>query len=101
MIQKSRILASLLASLLLAGSLASCATSSDDPSDAKVPEGSTATVENETEIKDNLPDDLNFGNDNVVFISRDIGMGLADEIYAESINSDPVNDAVYERNKTV
>ena len=101
MSKKTRLLASLLASLLLAGSLASCAASTDDPADTKAPAQTTAAAQGETEIKDTLPEDLNYGDDDVVFISRDIGMGLADEIYAASINSDPVNDAIYERNKFV
>ncbi len=97
-----RLLSAILASLLLASSLTACATSTDDPEDTKTPTQSTAVSgEDDTELKDNLPDDLDYKNDEVVFISRDIGMGLADEIYAERITSDPVNDAVFERNKAV
>lgn len=96
-----RILASLLATLMLAGSLAACAKG-DEPEDTKMTGQSTeAPGEEDTELKDSLPDDLNYGNDDIILISRDIGMGLADEIYVETLNSDPVNDAIYERNRSV
>ena len=95
-------LAAILAALMLAGSLTACATGDDTPDDTKAPAQTTAAaIESETELRDSLPDDLNYGNDEIILISRDIGMGLADEIYAEALNSDPVNDAIYERNKSV
>ena len=92
-------LAAILAALMLAGSLTACATGDDTPDDTKAPAQTTAAIEDDTELKDSLPDDLNYGNDEIILISRDIGMNLADEIYAEALNSDPVNDAIYERNK--
>ena len=98
--KKIRILSGVLAALMLAGSLASCATG-DDPVETNAPDTAQAVTEADTELRDQLPDDLDYANDEIVLISRDIGMGLADEIYAEGLNSDPVNDAIYERNKEV
>ena len=94
-------LAAILAALMLAGSLTACATGSDSPADTNPSSQTNAAIEGETELQDSLPDDLNYGDDQIILISRDIGMGLADEIYAEGLNSDPVNDAIFERNKFV
>ena len=98
--KKTRILSAILAMLMLVGPLASCA-SGDGNTDESNTNDSSAVTEEDTELKDELPDNLNYGNDEIILISRDIGMGLADEIYAEGLNSDPVNDAIYERNKSV
>ena len=98
--KKTRILSAILAMLMLVGSLAACA-SGDGNTDESNTNDSSAATEEDTELKDELPNDLNYGNDEIILISRDIGMGLADEIYAEGLNSDPVNDAIYERNKSV
>ena len=98
--KKTRILSAILAMLMLVGPLASCATG-DGNTDESNTNDSSAVTEEDTELKDELPDNLNYGNDEIILISRDIGMGLADEIYAEGLNSDPVNDAIYERNKSV
>ena len=98
--KKTRILSAILAMLMLVGPLASCA-SGDGNTDESNTNDSSAATEEDTELKDELPDNLNYGNDEIILISRDIGMGLADEIYAEGLNSDPVNDAIYERNKSV
>ena len=57
-----RTLSAILAGLLLAGSLTACATGDDTPEDTKSTAQTTAPVgEGETELSDNLPDDLNFG----------------------------------------
>ena len=64
-----RILASFLATLMLAGSLAACAKG-DEPDDTKMTSQSTeAPGEEDTELKDSLPDDLNYGNDDIILIS--------------------------------
>ncbi len=52
-------------------------------------------------MKDALPDNLNYGGDTIVFINDIASESLPDEIYAESLNSDPVNDIIFERNKAV
>ncbi len=96
-----RILASLLAALMLAGSLTACANE-DDPADTKAPGQTTEAVsEGETELTDNLPDDLDFNDDEINIIARD-RLGWTDrEIAVDKLNGDPINDAVYERNKLV
>ena len=68
--KKTRSLAAFLATLMLAGTMASCATSTDDPDASKSPSESTAAVEDETELTDNLPNDLNFGGEEITVISR-------------------------------
>ena len=99
--KKTRILATFLAALTLLPVFASCANheSPDDPKDSQTT--ASAESEDETEIRDNLPADLNYGGDTIVFINDDTGMNLPDEVYVEGFNSDPVNDAIYERNRTV
>ncbi|MBE6653314.1 MAG: hypothetical protein E7610_07875 [Ruminococcaceae bacterium] len=98
--KKRSILASLLSVLLLTGSLASCATISDEPADTPASD-EAATVESETEIKDNLPDNLNYKNETINVISRARLGWFHDEVLVEKLNNDSVNDAVYERNKLV
>ena len=100
MSKKTRILSAILAALMLAGSLASCATG-DEETETQAATQTNAVTEEDTALRDELPDDLDYANDAIVLISRDIGMNLADEIYAEALNSDPVNDAIFERNKAV
>ena len=94
-----RIFSSLLAGLLLLGSLTACATSGNpDESDTVA---STASSESETELTDNLPSDLDYGGDEVIFISRDREGWTDREIWVEGLNGEPINDAVFERNKEV
>lgn len=101
MSKKIRFLSALLASLMLAGSLASCATETE-PADTQAPTQTTAPAdEEETELRDNLPDDLDFGGDEIIFISRDREGWYDREIWVEDVNGEPINDAVYERNKMV
>ena len=95
-------LAALLAALMLLPTLASCANSTDTPDGTTPPDRTTAALEEaETEIRDNLPDGLNFGGDEVTIISRDYEGWTRGEISVDGLNSDPVNDSVFERNKAV
>jgi ABC-type glycerol-3-phosphate transport system substrate-binding protein len=97
--KKARILAAFLAAVTMLSALASCAAG-DDTTDSG--ESTAAETEATTdELKDNLPSNLNYGGNEVVFINDDNGLSVADEIYVKELNSDPVNDAIYERNKTV
>ena len=99
---KNRILSGLLASLMLLGSLVSCGEvientdtgSADTQADA-------AVTEVETELTDSLPDDLNYGDDEVVIISRYREGWTSGEIAVPELTGEEVNDAVYERNATV
>ena len=93
-----KIISGLLAAALLTASLTACA-------DVQEPDDATGTdAGSETEaggLVDNLPDDLDFKNDEVNIISRYREGWTAGEISVEALNSDPVNDAVYERNRVV
>ena len=94
-----RILSALLAGLLLLGTLTACATEGD--TEETKPAGTSAVTEAETELKDNLPDDLDYGGDEIVFISRE-RIGWYDrEILVEGLTGEPINDAVFERNRLV
>ena len=95
-----RILCALLASLMLAGSLTACATSGDDTQETQAAQ-TTAAAEEETGITDDLPSDLNFGGQEISIISRDREGWTRGEISVEKLTSDPVNDAIFERNKAV
>ena len=97
---KVRILSAILSALLLAGTFASCATGNEG-NDTQAPGQIGEVTEEDTELQDELPDDLDYEGNEIVIISRDIGMNLSDEIYAESLTGDQVNDAIYERNKSV
>ena len=99
--KKTRSLAAFLAALMLAGTMASCATSTDDPEASKSPSESTAAVEDETELTDNLPNDLNFGGEEITVISRARLGWFHDEVKVDKLTSDPVNDVIYERNSLV
>ena len=99
--KSTRLLSAILAALMLAGSLASCATS-DENTDTQAPDVTQAAVtEGETVPRDSIPDDLDFGGDEVTFISRYREGWTSGEISVPSLKSEPVNDAVYERNKNV
>ena len=93
----TRILSLLLAVLMLASSLAACSTGTDDPADTNL-KGTTAVNEEDTGPRDNLPANLNYKGDTITFITIDMS---SDEISVEELNSDPINDSVYERNKFV
>ena len=95
-----RILSALLAGLLLVGALTACATGNvtDDTTRTQSSETSDGS---ETELRDNLPDDLNYGNDEITFLSRDRDGWTDREIWVDGINGEPINDAVFERNKAV
>ena len=65
-----RTLSAFLASLMLLGTFASCATSGDD--DGAATQGTQSVTEGETELRDNLPGDLNYMGAEVSIISRDM-----------------------------
>ena len=95
-----RILCALLASLMLAGVLASCATGSED-NPGEQTKDNAAVTEGESELRDNLPGNLNYGGDTVHIISRDLEGWTRGEISVTGLTGDPVNDAIFERNKAV
>lgn len=63
--------------------------------------GSETASENTTAPVSHLPNDLNYGNDTVTILSFYREGWTSGELNAEGFNSDPVNNAVYERNQLV
>ena len=98
--KKTRILAALLASLMLFCSLTACGTNTDDPDDSG-DQTLWSGTEEETLLKDNLPEDLYYDDDEISIISRYVEGWTSGEIAVPGLNSEPVNDAVFERNKAV
>jgi hypothetical protein len=94
----TRFLSALLAALMLAGTLSACATGDETPDDGKTTE---ATTEADTGLSDNLPSNLNFAGAEFTIISRDREGWTRGEVSVDGLNGDPVNDAIYERNKAV
>ncbi|MCQ2429107.1 MAG: hypothetical protein MJ192_02135 [Clostridia bacterium] len=92
-----RILCGLLAGLMLLTCIG-CGNG-EDVTDETQPDAAK-TEEIETELKDNVPE-LNYNDDEVTILSRYREGWTSGEIAVEGLNKDPVNDAVYERNKTV
>ena len=98
----TRILAALLALLMLVGTLAACGEAVDDPAVTTASaSGTAAQTEPETELTDDLPDDLFYDNDEIIILSRYREGWTSGEIAVEGLISEPVNDAVFERNKAV
>ena len=65
------------------------------------PDSAADTTPEETELKSRvLPDDLKFGGETVVFLSRDSAF-VNDEVTVDDINGAMVNDAIYHRNGRV
>ena len=95
-----RILAALLAAIMLTGSLAACA---DGDGDGETTANPNLPAESETAslISDDLPEDLNYQDDEVTIISRYKEGWTDSEISVEGVTGEPVNDAVFERNKAV
>ena len=87
-----RILATLLASLMLLPTLAACGEV-EDPADTTPPSQSTDKEEG-TILTDDLPADLKYNGEKITFIS-------VNEMDYDDLTGDVVEDAVYERNKAV
>ncbi len=104
---KTRILATLLAATILLSALCACGEAVE-ASETSAAETILTTkleteleTEPETELSDNLPDDLDYGGDEIIILSRYREGWTSGEIAVENLTSEPVNDAVYERNKAV
>ena len=95
-----RIIASLLAALMLLGSLAACASDDQGTADttaAVVDTAVTAPVETEPEITDNLPEESLNGYNFRMFIRPAYG----GDLWVEAETGDQLNDAVFARNRAV
>ena len=99
----TRILAALLALIMLLGTFVSCGEAVEEPDVTAAADGTGAVSETapETELTDDLPDDLDFEADEIVILSRYREGWTSGEIAVKELISEPVNDAVYERNKAV
>lgn len=95
-----RTLASLLAALMLLGSLGACASDDQDSADttaAVVDTAVTAPVETEPEFTDNLPEESLNGYEFRMFIRP----GYGADLWVEAETGDQLNDAVFARNRAV
>ena len=97
----TKLLALLLALLTLSSCFVACGETTDDPAATDPGATSAEITEAETELTDWLPDDLNYGGDEITIISRYREGWTSGEIAVEGLMSEPVNDAVYERNRAV
>ena len=97
----TRILSALLATLMLSACFTACGVTPDDPAVTNPGATSAEESELETELTDWLPDDLNYEGDEITIISRYREGWTSGEIAVEGLTSEPVNDAVYERNRAV
>ncbi len=106
-----RILCALLASLMLVGTLASCAETNEPAEETKSETGAETTADTaaagdtvESEGEDTLPPldipDTKYTGKTLTFLTRDEREWTSVEIYSAGITdkSDNINDSVYERN---
>ena len=99
---KTRLLSAILALILLLSTLAACGAPVEDPTSSPTDTSSRPQeTEPETELTESLPDDLHYNDDEITIISRYREGWTSGEISVPELNSEPVNDAVYERNKAV
>ncbi|MBO5841555.1 MAG: hypothetical protein J6R46_01005, partial [Clostridia bacterium] len=78
--------------------LAACAETPQEQ-----PDETLATEEESTEPAhlDNIPEDLKFNGEDIVILNRALMGWTWDEVAVPEQNSDPVNDAMFNRNITV
>ena len=77
--------------------LVSCAGIQDDSGD----EFTVDEQDAQTAQLDHVPDDLKFNDEDIVILSRALNGWTWDEVAVEELNSEPVNDAVFNRNVVV
>ncbi|MFA6947355.1 MAG: hypothetical protein WCQ72_00060 [Eubacteriales bacterium] len=100
-----RVMALLLAALLCAASLASCGSESGTPAvtTAAATTASDTAAETTTQLKPDVPEDSDFGGYEFKVLTKgqfDIHWKSKD-IYAEELNGEPINDAVFNRNSKI
>jgi len=90
------------------GLFAACNNSGDTPKETPAGDSGNVNPGGETEnpaaeIKDNLPDDLDFKGETLNIVQRlvDISWPCCSEFIAETENGDIFNDTIYKRNRTV
>ena len=84
----------LIATLLLA--FAACAETQEGETDQ-----SAALESEELTVLDNVPADLKYNGEDIVVMSRSMLGWTQDEVYVPELNSEPVNDAMFNRNVAV
>ncbi len=90
---KKRILATILAALMLLSALTACANELSDGE--TVPDTAASTdlqTEAESLVTDDLPSDLKYGGDEIIIISRDLEGWTTGEISVEALSDELVND---------
>ena len=87
-----------LVTLTLLAALAGCAQVPDGGQESR-PNGEQESGE-PTQL-DNIPEDLKFDGQDVVILSRAKAGWTQDEVAVPELNSEPVNDAIFNRNLTV
>ncbi len=97
----TRMTAVFLAIAMLLCTLAACGENIEDPASSNPANSNSNESELETELTDWLPNDLNYNEDEITIYSRYREGWTAGEIAVQEITNEPVNDAVYERNKAV
>ncbi len=85
--------------ILIATLLATLAACVNAPSSGE--DGSVNAEQTETQQLDNIPDDLKFNGEDVVILSRAMQGWTWDEVAVPELNSEPVNDAMFNRNIVV
>lgn len=80
----------------LTAAFAACAI--DDPDQG---DGSASQESGELSVLDEVPADLDYGSEEVVILSRALHGWTWDEVAVPELNSEPVNDAIFNRNITV
>ena len=90
----------LLALLVVTASLLCLLAACVEPDTGKE-QGSLSEESTEAACLDAVPDDLNYGGEEVVILSRALQGWTQDEVSVPELNSEPVNDAIYNRNLTV
>ena len=96
----------LLSIVFTAAALFACGGSGQSAETGKPGEdpGDTTAFSNETtfqRVEDSLPESLNFGGEKVTILAPKLGKSSLVDIYAEELNSDPINDSVFNREKFV
>ena len=102
----TRCMALFLALVTLAVSLCACGDTGESGASGTQPSASGTAGDNASESEgDTTPvcelPELNFGDEEIVILSRYREGWTSGEIAVEGIKNEPVNDAVYERNKIV
>ena len=92
--KKTVILLLIFATLLAA--LAACASAPDT-----TPQESVNGESTEEPVLDHVPGDLKYDDEDIVILSRSMMGWTADEVAVPELNSEPVNDAIFNRNLTV